>query len=251
MKTSWHDIWGSASGPVKTLAPQARILCGASAFATCMIAPATNWIGVTGILSTVVLWGVLVRPPVRIIGSTLLLGLILFLPYFFLVPLIHTESAGGGWLGAFGAPWTVFLRGMTAMQASVLTATALSASALRQGLNRLPVPRVISAVLIQIVHQATSLLYETQRVASAIAVRGGTTGYRTGLRLLTSLPRVWLPRVVDRAERVGAAMELRGYCERDLAEMGVVSTSWKDRLAVGLAIFVVAGAAALRIRGGL
>jgi energy-coupling factor transporter transmembrane protein EcfT len=250
MKTSWHDIWGSARGPVCRLASQARIIGGASVFAICMIAPATRWDGVVVITAAVLAWALLVRPPIRIVRSTLLFGFVLFLPYFLLVPLIRDPATGQGWMDAVGVSWTVFLRGMTAMQASVYTATVLSASALRQGLGRLPLPRVVSAVLIQIVHQTASLIYETRQIASAIAVRGGTTGYRTGLRVLASLPRVWLPRVVERAERVGAAMELRGYCERDLAVLGVHATSWKDRLAITLAATTVAGVVALRIWGG-
>lgn len=250
MKTSWHDIWGSARGPVKALAPQARIIGGASVFAACMIAPATSWAGIVGITAAVFVWALLVRPPVRIVRSTLLFGLALFLPYFLLVPLIHDPATGQGWIDAVGVAWGVFFRGMTAMQASVYTATALSASALRQGLSRIPVPRVVSAVLIQIVHQTASLIYETRQIASAIAVRGGTKGYRTGIRVLASLPRVWLPRVVERAERVGTVMELRGYCERDLAAVRVFSTSWTDRLAILLALAIVVGAAALRIWGG-
>jgi energy-coupling factor transporter transmembrane protein EcfT len=196
------------------------------------------------------IWAALVRPPFRVVRSTLLLGLLLFVPYFLLVPLVRQQSAVDGWQDAFLVSWVVFFRGMTAMQASVMTAATLSASALRQGLSRLPIPRVFSAVLIQIVHQTTSLVYETRRVAAAIAVRGGTTGYRTAIRVLISIPRVWLPRVVHRAERVGAAMELRGYCQRDLARVGSVSASPIDSLAVGGALLVLGGAVALRIWGG-
>ncbi len=215
-----------------------------------MITPAASWYGAAYIAIVTILWVALVRPPGRVFRSSLLLGLGLFLPYFLLMPLVHEESAVGGWPRAFEVPWIVFFKGITAMQASICTASALSASALRQGLSDLPVPRIFSAVLIQIVHQTTNLISETRRVSSAISLRGGTRGYRTGILVLTSLPRVWLPRVVDRAERVGAAMELRGYCERDLEETGVATGSWRDRLAVGAALVIMAGATAFRFLGG-
>jgi energy-coupling factor transporter transmembrane protein EcfT len=250
MRSAWHDIWGSARGSAVKLSPRARIIVGASVFATCMIAPATNWKGALAILVTVLTWTALVRPPARVIRSTSLLGLGLLLPYFLLVPLIRDPAAGHAWSQAWTGPWTVFFRGMTAMQASVYTATTLSPSALRQGLSRLPIPEVFSSVLIQIVHQTAGLLYETRQIASAAAVRGGTSGYRAGLYVLTSLPRVWLPRVVDRAERVGAAMELRGYCERDLVDSEVAITAWKDRVAIFLALAIATGAAAFRIWSG-
>jgi energy-coupling factor transporter transmembrane protein EcfT len=214
-----------------------------------MVAPATRWAGVAAATLVVAAWAALVHPPMRVVRSSLGLGLVLFLPYFLLVPLMHDPAAGQDWLGACGVAWTVFFRGMTGMQASILTATTLSASALRQGLSRLPAPRAFSAVLIQIVHQTATLAYETRQIATALAVRGGTTGHRTAFRVLASLPRVWLPRVVDRAERVGAAMELRGYCERDLAELGVVAATWKDRLAMAAALTALAAAIALRIWG--
>ncbi len=248
MKTSWHDIWGSARGPVCALVPQVRIIGGASVLATCMVAPATRWDGVIVITTVVVAWALLVRPPVRIVKSTLLFGLIMFLPYFMFIQITYDPATG--WKDALRVSWTVLFRGMTAMHASVYTATALSASALRQGLSRLPVPRVVSAVLLQIVHQTASLINESRQIASAIAVRGGTTGCRTAIRVLASLPRVWLPRVVERAERVGAAMDLRGYCEHEIKILGVNAISWKDRLALILAGATVAGVVALRIWGG-
>jgi hypothetical protein len=247
MRAAWHEIWGSARGPARSLAPQTRIICGVAVFATGMIAPVTRWQGVAAVAFVLFVWATLVRPPASVVRSTLLLGLALFLPYFLLIPLIHDPPSGRGWEMAAGVSWTVFFRGIAAMHAAVLTATALSASALRQGLSRLPIPRLFSVVLIQIVHQTTSLIDETRRVASAIAVRGGTVGFRTGIRVIASLPRVWLPRVVDRAERVGAAMELRQYAESDLADLGVVRTSTADRLALVLAVAVVAGTAALRV----
>ena len=44
-----------------------------------------------------------------------------------------------------------------------------------------------------------------------MAARGATGGGRAARRVLVSLPSIWLPRVVLRAERVGDAMEVRGY----------------------------------------
>lgn len=250
MRTAWHDIWGSARGPVASLAPQARILCGACVFAICMAAPATTWPGIGAVVLAVSTWLALVRPPARLMRSTLLLGLVLFLPYFLLVPFIRSEAGVTGFWDAFAPPWNVLFRGITAMQVSVSTAAALSASALRQGLGRLPIPAVLAAVLIQIVHQTSSLVYETRRVAAAVAVRGGSSGWGTAIKLIGSMPRTWLPRVLDRAERVGAAMELRGYCQRDLAAMGSVASSLTDALAIGIALAGLAGAVSLRLWGG-
>jgi len=89
---------------------------------------------------------------------------------------------------------------------------------------------------VQIVHQAASLFYETKRVASAMAVRGASGGGKAAWQVLWSLPRVWLPRIVDRADRVADAMELRGYCDgetRTLRSSGCAQPTgprWRSRL---------------------
>ena len=113
------------------------------------------------------------------------------------------------------------------MLVSVATVSCLSAAELREALVRLPVPSLVSSILVQIVHQTGILLYETQRVAAAMGVRGAVSGGRVAWRVLFSLPQVWLPRVIDRAERVSAAMELRGYCD------GRVAAEHRQRFGVG------------------
>ena len=218
-------------------------------FSACMVAPATTMLGVGTVVFSAVIWAGLCRPPFKVVRVSLSLGLVLFLPYFVLVPLIRAHSPSSGWLDALAAPWAVFLRGIVGMQVTISTATTLSASDLRRGMIGLPIPDVITAVLLQIVHQTHTLLSETRRISGAIAVRGGSAGLRTGLRLIVSLPRLWLPRIIHRAERVAAAMEMRGYCQHDLRAMGVVSGSCIDAIAVGFSVVALAGAIALRLWG--
>ena len=251
MRDAWHDIWGSARGPIRRLSPQARILCGASVFTICLIAPVTARLGVFTVAVAVALWTLLTRPPAKVVCSIFVFGLVLFLPYFLLRPLIRSESTINDWMEALSVPWTLFFRGITAMLATVSTVTTLSASDLRQGLSRLPIPEVLSAILIQIIHQLANLIYETRRVAQAVAVRGGTTGYRTALKVVSSLPRVWLPRVMDRTVRVADAMELRGYCQKDISPMGAVRCSFKDMLAISVSLVCLSGIIALRLWGDL
>lgn len=249
MRTTWHDIWGSARGPIRRLAPQSRILCGVGLFASCMIAPATTLLGSCVIVSITVAWGGLCRPPLKVVRSSVLLGLALFLPFFLLIPLIREQGAGPDWGRSLVVLWVVVLRGMAGMQVSILTVTSLTASELRQGLVRIPVPEVIAAVLLQIVHQASTLIYETRRVAAAIAVRSGSSGVRTAVRLLAALPGAWLPRIITRADRVAAAMEVRGYCQRDLRALDGVSLEMKDILALLVASSVLMAAIVLRACG--
>lgn len=250
MRTAWHDIWGGAHGRVLRLTPRVRIACGGCVFAACLAAPAATPAGSLFITAATGLWLLAVRPPARVAAGALLFGLVLFLPYFLLAPVIRMESAAGGWREAMIPPWTVFIRGIAAMQVTIATLSALTASDLRRGLLGLPVPGVLSAVLVQIVHQAAVLFYETRRIASAIAVRGGTSGVGTAARVLVSLPRVWLPRMLDRVERVAAAMEMRGYAEFDLRTMDGDKGCAADLPALAAAVLILAASVAMRLLGG-
>ncbi len=249
MRTPWHKIWGCARGPVTGLAPHTRIVTGATMFAACMVTPADTVIGSFLVMGIAVAWTIACRPPLNVVGATLFFGLALFLPYFLLVPLIPVDSslASEHWQRAFVVPWSVLLRGLSGMLISIGTAAALSASDLREGLVRLPVPTVVTAILLQIVHQTATLFYETRRVASAVAVRGASTGGVAVWRVLFSLPRVWLPRIIVRAERVAAAMELRGYCDGDLRPFQRVTMGVADGVALVLAVGVLGLAATIRL----
>jgi energy-coupling factor transporter transmembrane protein EcfT len=108
----------------------------------------------------------------------------------------------------------------------------------------------VTLILLQVVQQTATLLGETRRVATAVTVRGGRLGTAAGLRLLGSLPTVWMPRIVSRAERVAIAMELRGASEVELEALGAVSARRADALAVAAAALAVAGAVALRLWSG-
>ena len=138
-----------------------------------MVAPAATGPGILVVAVTVVSWVIACGPPWRVAGSFAMLGLAVFLPYFLLAPLIRAGSPGqaAGWTHALAAPWGVFLHGMAALLVSTATATTLSPSDLRSGMLALPVPGIVSAILLQIVNQTSDLAYETRRVAAAIAVR--------------------------------------------------------------------------------
>jgi energy-coupling factor transporter transmembrane protein EcfT len=217
-----------------------------------MTAPARTVPGAAFIAAVALTWILVCGVPRRAAKSLISLGLAMFLPYFFLAPLLVGGRAAiaeaSAWARAFAAPWDVFLHGLAGMVVATATAATLSASDLREGLVSLPVPRVFAAVLIQIVHQASELQFETRRVAAALAVRGATSGGRTALRVLTSLPRIWLPRIIGRADRVAAAMELRGYAETDFRIFGRTAIGAADVASILAVLGALVLAAALRFR---
>jgi energy-coupling factor transporter transmembrane protein EcfT len=252
MLVSWHDFWGCAVGPVTRLAPQTRMLAGMVLFAACLTAPAGTTLGAGFIPAVALSWIVACGVPGRVAKSLVLLGLAMFLPYFLLAPLLVGGRAAiadaSPWARALAAPWGVFVHGLAGMVVATATAATLSASDLRQGLVSLPVPRVFAAVLIQIVHQTSELQFESRRVAAALAVRGATSGGRTALRVLTSLPQIWLPRIINHADRIAAAMELRGYAESDLCVFGRAAIRTADVASILAALGALGLATALRCR---
>lgn len=253
MWTSWHDIWGSGRGPAARLAPQSRIIAGTMVFAACLTAPALSAGGAALITAATAAWVVACGLPGRTVRSFFLLGLAMFLPYFLLVPILLKRATaappGTAWAKALAPPWDILLHGLAGVLVTVATVSTLTGSDLRSGLLALPLPRIVTAILVQIIHQTSVLLAETKRVAAAIAVRGASGRGRAALRALTSLPRVWFPRIMDRADRLGAAMEFRGYAEADLRIFGQRAAGAADAGVIALAAAVLALAAALR--GGL
>jgi len=233
MLRQWPSIRGCARGPVTRMEPHVRIACAAAVLMACLVAPATTAPGITAMVTTVLLWGAACRPPGRMARTTLLLGLSLFLPYLLLVPVIHGSDPGTTWTEALQGPWAAALRGLSTMQVGAAAASTLSVSDLRRGLSRLHVPSALIAAVQQIVHQASTLVGETRQMAAAIAIRSGTARTWTAARVLMSVSRLWLPRVAARAERVAAAMELRGYCRSDLPDTDATVPGTIDALTAG------------------
>jgi energy-coupling factor transporter transmembrane protein EcfT len=249
MHTSLHDLWGCGCGPARRAAPRTRLVSGAAVFFACMVADGATLGG--SLCACAVGWVLLCRPPWRVLRACIGLGLGLFLPYFLLLPLLPDapSTAAESWRHALVVPWTILLRGSCGMLVCAATVTALSATDLREALLRLPVPGIVSAILLQIVHQTATLFYETRRVAAAMAVRGASSGVVSAWRVVFSLPRVWLPRVIARAERAGAAMELRGYCDGHLQTLQATSFGLAD-LGIGAVAAALLGAAiTLRVLG--
>jgi len=195
------DLQGSARGPLCVLAPPTRLVVGLAGIAIVLVSDPLLPVGAALLaISVVVLLGV-GRLPGAVLRRVLLLGLALLLPVLLLAPLTD---------GGIAVPGRIVARGLGVMLVSAVTLGSLGGADLPAALVGVRMPAVLVAILVQIVHQVGTLVHETRRMAGAMAVRGATGGSRAALRVAVALPSVWLPRVVDRAERVAAAMELRG-----------------------------------------
>jgi energy-coupling factor transporter transmembrane protein EcfT len=183
-------------------------------------------------------------PPLRALRAPLSLGLSVILSsllFIYLVALVSTTDSISLALCLAMLVW-----GAGALVSTLATVTVLSMGDLREGLLRLPVPALVSNILLQMVHQTATLAYETRRMAAAMAVRGAISNRQSGFKILTSLPTVWLPRVIERADRIAAAMELRGYCDTGTGRKGFAGLAMADMAGLALAMLAVAGAVLLR-----
>jgi energy-coupling factor transporter transmembrane protein EcfT len=251
MKSHWHDLWGCGRGPLGKLVPQTRLRLGAVAFATCMVAPVDTVAGGLLILGTIVTWLAASRPPIKMVTAFLGLGLVLLLPTLLMVPLIKvgwTDSLGD-WRYACRSPAIILARSLSGMLVSMATVASVSASDLREGLTQLPLPNIVSAILVQIVHQTATLFHETKQMASAMAVRGASGGGRAAWQVLWSLPQVCLPRIIDRADRVADAMALRGYCDGETNTQRGRPMRITDWIALAVALATLGLAVVIRARG--
>ena len=230
-------VWGQATGPATGLSPQARIGVGALLLATILVVDPACWPGLA--LWVVVLggWLLAVRPPTSLRGRLLVFGLLLLGPWFLLVPWIDPPAGVSlpvpGIEGAWVVPWRIFFRGLGGVLVCAWTAATLTLPDLASGLAALPVPRALSVLLLQIMHRTHTLVEETRGMAQAIRVRGAVSGLRAASAIAAALPRVWMPRIIDRAERVSDAMEVRGF---GVDGVGLDAAAWRPVDGLGLAL---------------
>jgi len=243
MRLAWHDAWGGARGAVMYLAPETRLLVACALLLACLASPVATGAGLELSGAICCVWALSCRPPWRFLRSALLLAAAMFLPFFLLTPWLE---AGASSLGRASVPWTVLVRGSSCLLVSLTAASTLAASDLREALLRLPAPAMATMIAIQIVHQVPVLVGETRRIAAAMAVRAATGRGMPSWRVARALPLVWLPRVLERSERVAAAMTLRGYCESSGSFRQLRRLAPRDGLSLALATLVLAGAVALR-----
>ena len=125
--------------------------------------------------------------------------------------------ASPGGFGIIYLPMLLILPVGSVLQGAATTLVAVTSlgmmgyPALHDAVAQFPIPGVVKLLLLQILHQSSVLFRETARIREAMLVRGAIPRGGAGWQLLHALPRVWIPRVIFKANRVAHAMELRGY----------------------------------------
>lgn len=243
--TSFLDFWGSGNARMRRLAPSTRIACGAIVFASCLISPIHTPLGVSVICGAMIGWVLLCGIPWKSMAGLSLYAFLLFLPLFLLIPWMEPyPSAANSWYGAARVPFEIGIRGTACIFICASTIAILDLAEFNRGLSRLPIPRTMASLIIQIVHQTAMLTNESRRISSAVRIRGAPAGCMARLRFLPALPTIWLLRIMNRAERIGAAMDLRGFemTTRTSHESG----SFLDVLGMATAILLLGATITIR-----
>lgn len=215
MPALFVDMWGGGDGWVCRWTPPARLVFGILMLGVALAVPLVSGWGVASVLGVGAVWALGCGLPGRRLAGVLILAAWLFLPLFLLMSLAGVRDISGGWTGALHVSAVVALRGTVCLVVAAATMAALDVSEFRRGLSGLPLPHAVRALLLQIVHQTALLTDESCRIAVALRVRGAVSApWRCRMRAVFAFPVIWLLRLVARAERVGAAMEVRGFAEK-------------------------------------
>jgi hypothetical protein len=177
----------------RTWHPLSGLLTGLALTAACLVLPSGVFLGRIALGAVLLMTFVLYLPPPKAVLQLVALAAVIY------------------------APMLVFLPGATVLQGVITTMVAvlsigmLGYPALHDAVAHLALPRLVKLLLLQILHQTSVLSRETAKIRQAMVVRGAVPRGFSGLQFLHALPRVWIPRVIFKSNRVAHALELRGY----------------------------------------
>jgi len=241
------DWFGRGRGALRIPAPVTRLLAWILITTGCLLLRPSIWYEFLAAAGLLIIWLVLARPPRSGVFKLLGLGLIFFVPFFILLPwtgrsdqLIDLGGIMTVRSDAWVAPFNVLIRGVFCLLLGYGLIASVEKSEFQQALVRLPLPRVIVVMVHQILRWMGPLIEESTSIGRALALRGGTRGFKTGLRLTRALPAAWLPRVLSRADRVSAAMQVRDY-RGELMDPGPWRFQAADAWALALSLLALGG----------
>ena len=231
---------------MRRLAPSTRLVCGTLVFATCLVAPVPSPPGICIVGGAAIGWVTLCGPPGKRLLALCLYSMALFLPLFLLTPWLERAAltCGNSWLDAAAIPLAMSLRGTCCVFVCAATMAVLDVADFGAALGSLPIPRIIQHLLMQVAHQTSMLTDESQRISAAVRIRGLPSGFTSKLRFLPAVPTIWLLRIMNRADRIGAAMDLRGF--ETLTRASPANISLMDGFAITTTLLVLGASISIR-----
>lgn len=245
---AFSEAFGDGNGAARRLTPSARLICGAWVFACCATAPLGSPAGVTLFAVAWLAWLLGCAMRLRRFALTLGFAFCLFAPLLLLAPFSRCNGSAATWTEALRAPLQLGARGVAGVTVCAGALSLLSLAEFSIAVAALPLPRVVTGLLVQIVHQTALLIDESRRMTDALRVRGVPSArLAVRLRVAAALPAGWLARMVTCAVRVGDAMEVRGFDGR-MPTAPAIRFACSDWMVMAGSALLAAGALILRWR---
>jgi energy-coupling factor transporter transmembrane protein EcfT len=240
----------SATRRTRGVQPESRIILAFLFLLAVQVSAPERLAGLLFVCALLLLEHLLWRASKRTWRQFSLFSLAMFAPSLLLTPWIATDVSAPlmtqlGLDARLGVGWSILVKGWASVMVCAVSAASLDRIEAQAGLARLPLPRMSRAILVQILHQSAGMAEETQRIAAAFRLRTGRASWLQKLGALASLPMVWLPRVIQRAERLTQVMELRDF-DASMRPMGEQRRGWRDALCLGMGVVLVALSGLLR-----
>lgn len=188
---------------------------------------------------------VLAELPPRTVGKRMLIEVpfvlfAFFLPFFGGGERVEILGIAVSQEGLWGA-WTILAKASLGIAASITLSATTTVPDILSGLDRLRMPRVITAVAGFMVRYLDVVISELNRRRTAMAARGYEPRWIWQNKALAASAGALFIRSYERGERVYAAMVSRGYTGRmpRLRGQAAPATAWAAGLAVPVAAWII------------
>ena len=183
--------------------------------------------------------------PPRTIGKRMLIEVpfvlfAFFLPFFGGGPRVEVFGIAVSQEGLWGA-WTILAKASLGISASIILSATTTVPDILSGLDRLRMPRVITAIAGFMVRYLDVVISELNRRRTAMAARGYEPRWIWQNKALAASAGALFIRSYERGERVYAAMVSRGYSGRmpRLRGQAAPAATWAAGLAVPAVAWII------------
>ncbi|QXC59992.1 cobalt ECF transporter T component CbiQ [Aquihabitans sp. G128] len=210
-----HALYVHEPGRLHPLAPQAKLV-GLVLFVLAVVATPREAFWAFGVLAVLVAGVALAgglslrRLAGRLVIEAPFLAFALFLPFVGHGPHATVAGLSLSTPGLWGA-WNIVAKGTLGVAASVVVASTTPVTQLLHGLERLHLPRVVTAIAGFMVRYLDVTTGELQRLSIARQSRGHDPRWIWQARAVAASAGTLFIRSFERGERVHLAMVARGY----------------------------------------
>ena len=244
-----HALYVHEHSPVHRLPPQVKLVAVVAFVAAVAVTPreAVWAFALQGAVLTAVIG--LAKLPLRFVLSRMI-AVLPFILFAFLIPFV----ASGEQVDVLGIEvsreglwgmWNIIAKALLGITASIILAGTTEIPDLLRGMERLRVPRALTAIASFMIRYLELIAGELGRMRTAMAARGYEPRWLWQARPLAASAGTLFIRSYERGERVHAAMLARGFSGQmpDLDPRASTVTDWLRALVPALAAAALAALA--------